>query len=256
VLHELARAIEAGKLSLQPELEQVMNISERLLPDAREHYAKVFGAPILDTYSMGECLFLTSGCPTSGGMHVNADWALLEVVDENNQPVPNGEKGARVLVTNLANFVQPIIRYEIGDIVTMATKPCNCGNNMPLVECVDGRDSDVFVIETDDGEQVLQPGLFELAIGRMLDAREFQIVQDDNTSFRIRLEPLPGKRFNRERAERVLSEQLKEYRLDEMLDVKIELVDRLAAEGDQKFKRTVPKSNKRGERKEKATVKY
>jgi phenylacetate-coenzyme A ligase PaaK-like adenylate-forming protein len=255
VLHEIARAIEAGELSLGDELEEVMNISERLLPDAREHYAKVFGAPIVDTYSMGECLFLTSGCPASGGMHVNADWALLEVVDENNEPVPDGEKGARVLITNLANFVQPIIRYEIGDIVTMATEHCDCGNNMPLVERVEGRDSDVFVIDTENGEQMIQPGLFELAIGRMLDAREFQIVQEENTRFVVRLEPLPGKKFNHERAERMLAEQLQEYKLHDTLDVRIELVNRLAADGDQKFKRIVPKSNKRRDRKEKAAVK-
>jgi phenylacetate-coenzyme A ligase PaaK-like adenylate-forming protein len=243
VLHELARAIEAGDLSLGDDLQEVVNISERLLPDAREHYAKVFGAPILDSYAMGECLFLSAGCPATGGMHVNADWALLEVVDENNQPVPDGEKGARVLITNLANFVQPIIRYEIGDIVTMAKDHCDCGSNMPLIECVEGRDSDVFVIETDAGEQVIQPGLFELAIGRMLDSREFQIVQEESTRFTVRLEPLPGKKFNHERAQRVMHEQLKKYRLHETLDVKIEVVERLSADGDKKFKRIVSKVN-------------
>ena len=68
------------------------------MPQAREHYAKIFGAPVLDDYGMGECLFLTNGCAKSGGMHVNADWALLEVVDEKNQPVPDwrdGREGAR-----------------------------------------------------------------------------------------------------------------------------------------------------------------
>ena len=122
VLHELARQIEAGRLTLQPELQQVVNISERLLPQSRERYAQVFGTPILDDYAMGECLFLTNGCIKTGGMHVNADWAMLEVVDDKNKPVPAGEKGAKVLLTNLANYVQPIIRYEIGDIVTMAAE--------------------------------------------------------------------------------------------------------------------------------------
>ena len=129
---------------MKPELEEVVNISERLMPQAREHYAKIFGAPLLDNYSMGECLFLTNGCTETDGMHVNADWAILEVVDENNQPVPAGEKGAKVLITNLANLVQPIIRYEVGDILTMATEPCGCGSNMPLIDHVEGRDSDVF----------------------------------------------------------------------------------------------------------------
>ena len=49
-----------------------------------------------------------------------------------------------MLVTNLANYAQPIIRYEIGDMITMATEPCGCGSNLPLIDHVEGRDSDVF----------------------------------------------------------------------------------------------------------------
>jgi phenylacetate-coenzyme A ligase PaaK-like adenylate-forming protein len=250
MLHEIARAIEAGKLILKPELEEVVNISERLLPDAREHYAEIFGAPILDNYSMGECLFLTNGCTKCHGMHVNADWAILEVVDEKNKPVPAGQKGSKVLVTNLANYVQPIIRYEIGDIVTMATRPCGCGSNMPLIDHIDGRDSDVFEIQTETGVRSLQPTIFELALGRMLDVREYQLIQEDNTRFRILVEPLPGRQFDRNQATRVMREQLKEYDLDQKLAIELEPVDRLKADGDQKFKRVVSKvqNGKKGSR--------
>jgi phenylacetate-coenzyme A ligase PaaK-like adenylate-forming protein len=241
MLHEIAREIEAGRLSLKPELEQVVNISERLMPQAREHYKQVFGAPVLDNYSMGECLFLTNGCPTSGGMHVNADWAILEVVDEKNQPVPAGKKGAKVLVTNLANYVQPIIRYEIGDIVTMATNPCECGSKMPLIDHVQGRDSEVFYVQTDKGLRPLQPTIIELALGRMLDLREYQLIQEQDTRVRILIEPLPGTKFDGDRADRIMREQLKKYGLDQKLDVELEVVESLKADDDQKFKRVVCK---------------
>ena len=245
VLHELARKIEAGELDLKPELKQVTNISERLMPQAREHYSEIFGAPIFDDYGMGECLFLTNGCVESGGMHVNADWAIIEVVDENNQPVPAGEKGAKVLITNLANLVQPIIRYEVGDIVVMAKEHCACGNNMPLIERVEGRDSDMFYIKIDDGERPLSPTVFELALGRMLDTREYQIIQEENTKFRIRIEPLPGKTFDQSKADRIMHEELKDYNLDDKLQFEFEVVDKLAADGDQKFKRVVSKVKER-----------
>jgi phenylacetate-coenzyme A ligase PaaK-like adenylate-forming protein len=235
----LARASESGRVSFKPELRQVTNISERLMPQARAHYEEIFGAPVLDDYAMGECLFLTNGCAPTGGMHINADWAILEVVDENNRPVPAGEPGAKVLITNLANYVQPIIRYEIGDIVTMAKIHCNCGNNMPLIERVEGRDSDIFYIDTAEGEKPLQPSVFELALGRLLDTREYQIVQEDNTRFRVRVEPLPGHTFDLQRAERIIREEVKEYGLDTKIQVEIEVVDRLAATGDQKFKRII-----------------
>lgn len=242
VLHELARAVEAGGLTLAPDLKGVVNISERLMPQTRRHYEKIFGAPVLDDYGMGECMFLTNGCASSGGMHVNADWALLEVVDEDNQPVPDGEKGAKVLVTNLANYVQPIIRYEVGDFVTMAMEPCNCGSNLPLIKCVDGRDSEIFTIKSPNGElRPLQPSVFELAMSRLVDVREYQLVQEENTRFRICMEPLPGQPVNEQRAHRVIHEELKQYGLDQKLSIELEVVERLAANGDKKFKRIVSK---------------
>jgi phenylacetate-coenzyme A ligase PaaK-like adenylate-forming protein len=241
VLHELARQIESSRLDLRPELEQVVNISERLMPQARDHYHEVFGTPVIDSYAMGECLFLTAGCPASPGMHVNADWAILEVVDEHNRSVPDGKKGAKVLITNLANDVQPIIRYEIGDIVTMATKPCGCGSNMPLIAGVDGRDSDMFWIESKGDVRPLPPAVFELALSQIVDAREFQIVQEGNMEFRIRLEPLLGVKLDRQRADRILSEQLEEYGLSDQVSVELETVDRLAPEKGDKFKRIVSK---------------
>ncbi len=239
MLHEIARQIESGRLSFKPELQEVVNIAERIMPQARNHYAKLFGAPVLDNYAMGECLFLTNCCPTSGGMHVNADWALMEVVDDNNRPVPAGERGAKVLVTNLANYAQPMIRYEIGDIVTMATERCNCGSNLPLVKCVEGRDSEMFEVETQRGTRLLQPMIFQIALVRMLELREYQIIQQENRRFRILLEPLPGQSFNRERATTIMDNQLRLYGLDRDVSVELEVVERLKPDGDQKFQRVV-----------------
>jgi phenylacetate-coenzyme A ligase PaaK-like adenylate-forming protein len=190
---------------------------------------------------MGECLFLTNGCPKSGGMHLNADWAILEVVDENNQPVPDGEKGAKVLITNLANYVQPIIRYEIGDIVTIATESCGCGSNLPLIAGIDGRDSEMFWIESDGELKPLPPAVFEVALGEVLDAREYQLVQEKRNEFRVLVEPLPGRTMNRQRASRIIQEQVKEYGLDGHVSVEIEVVDKLEPKGGDKFKRVVSK---------------
>src|SRR4029077_16015063 len=105
-----------------------------------------FGRHVLNNYATGECPFLTAGCLTDAGCHVNADWAILEVVDDAYRPVPDGTPGSRVLVTNLANTVQPFIRYEVGDVVTMAARPCGCVSRVPRVELIEGREADVFRI--------------------------------------------------------------------------------------------------------------
>src|SRR6185369_8278010 len=174
--------------------------------------------------------------------------AILEVVDENGSPVPNGHRGAKVLVTNLANFAQPLIRYEIGDIVTMAADGCNCGSNLPLLQSVEGRDSEMFEVETSRGTRLLQPMIFQIALARILEAREYQIIQQENSRFRILIEPLPGQRFNRERASAIMDEQLREYGLDQLLDVELEVVQRLAPDGDKKFERVIMKPRSTADR--------
>ncbi len=128
-------------------------------------------------------------------------------------------------------------------MITMATEPCGCGNNMPLIDHVEGRDSDVFEIKTDKGTRSLQPTIFELALGKMLDVREYQLVQEENTRFRILVEPLPGKTIDGDRAEKIMREQLREYGLDQQLQIKVEAVDRLTNDGEQKFKRVVSETN-------------
>jgi phenylacetate-coenzyme A ligase PaaK-like adenylate-forming protein len=236
----MSRQIEQGRLKY-PHLEQIVNISERLMPKARRQYQKVFGAPILDDYAMGECLFLSNGCLETGGMHVNADWALVEVVDENNQPVPAGKKGAKILLTNLSNYVQPFIRYEIGDLLTMATEHCSCGNNLPLIARVGGRDSDLFWIDTDEGKRPLPPAIFDVALGSVFDVREYQIVLEEGNRVQVRVEPLPAGKADTASAKRAIEEHLAEFGFDHQLHIDVETVDRLAPEKGAKFKRFVNK---------------
>lgn len=59
-------------------------------------------------------------------LHLNADWVILEPVDAALRPVPPGNPSHSTLLTNLANRVQPIIRYDLGDSVTMLPAPPSC----------------------------------------------------------------------------------------------------------------------------------
>ena len=171
-------------------------------------------------------------------MHVNADWALLEVVDENNEPVPDGETGAKVLVTNLANYTQPIIRYEIGDMITMATEPCGCGSNLPLIDHVEGRDSDVFEIKTDKGTQVTSAD--DLRTRSWSHAGRARVSIDSGRKHTVSASwsnRCRAKRSTTRKTEKVMHEQLREYGLHEQLTIKVETVERLTNDGEQKFKR-------------------
>ncbi|WP_395746949.1 phenylacetate--CoA ligase family protein [Prosthecobacter sp.] len=223
-----------------PHLRQVVTWSETLTAPARHRITEAFRVPLMDNYAAGECMFLTNGCPNSSGAHVNADWAILEVVDENYQPVPPGQLGCKVLMTNLANTVQPFIRYEIGDRLVMATEPCGCGNLMPRIEKIVGRAADFFWVQTAAGFRPLTAYPFQHAFDYRREVREWQAEQVSRNSIVVRLEPVPGATPDLIAAQRRLEERLALTGLRQDLDIRIEPVSHLEADPHtSKFRRMI-----------------
>lgn len=223
-----------------PSLRQVVTWSETLTEPARRRIAEAFRVPVMDNYAMGECMFLTNGCPTASGSHVNADWVILEVVDEQYQPVPPGQLGHKVLLTNLANTVQPFIRYEIGDRLVMATEPCGCGNHLPRIEKLLGRAADFFWVRTPTGFRPLTAYPFQHAFDYLRDVREWQAEQVERNRVVVRLEPIPGATPDLTTAQNRLDERLAPTGLLPELDICIETVTRLTTDvHTAKFRRMI-----------------
>ena len=68
-------------------------------------------------------------------------------------PSPRGRLADGVLVTNLANRVQPIIRYQMGDRVAIEPDPCVCGSPFPQIQVI-GRSDDILTFLTPQGEPI------------------------------------------------------------------------------------------------------
>lgn len=171
----LADEAAAGRLRIAPHC--VMTGGEMLSPAVRQRVQQVFGAQVRSSYGASEFLPLAWEC-SHGHLHVNEDWVLLEPVDEHHRPVPNGERPHTVLLTNLANLVQPLIRYDIGDRVTFTGERCACGSALPVIE-VEGRADDVLRVPSQRrGEQV---SLLPLALCTVLEEEcgvfDFQLRQ-------------------------------------------------------------------------------
>src|SRR5690606_28956819 len=86
----------------------------------------------------------------NGWHHLHADWFAFEPVDAEFRPVAPGEPSHTVLLTNLINRTQPILRYDLGDSIVMRPDPCPCGNPLPAFLAT-GRSSDVLRLSTSDG---------------------------------------------------------------------------------------------------------
>ena len=78
-------------------------------------------------------------CSAGRGMHLSDDLFVIEPVDGQGDPVPPGERAAKVYVTNLYNRVQPLIRYELTDEITVLDGPCPCGVTLLRIDDIQGR---------------------------------------------------------------------------------------------------------------------
>ncbi len=144
---QLAIEQTAGRLTIRPVL--AVASGEGLEAKAGADIEAAFGCRVSVRYLASEALALTSRC-RQGLLHVNADWNLVEPVDDAFRPVPAGELSHTVLVTNLANRVQPLIRYNLGDRVQLDTGPCACGSPFATLQ-VEGRSGDVLSFAAADG---------------------------------------------------------------------------------------------------------
>ncbi|WP_072390095.1 phenylacetate--CoA ligase family protein [Hyphomicrobium sp. CS1GBMeth3] len=238
-LEALGREEASGRMNLSALgcLKQITNVAEPMTDDAAAELERIFGVHVADEYAMGECMVLTSGCIAGRGSHVNADLAILEVVDADNRPVPPGVEGSKVLVTNLYNHVQPIIRYEVDDRVTMSAEPCPCGSPLPHVASIAGRTKDKLWVEENGERREVPYYIFLAPLHHVLDLAEHQIVQTGPRHFVVRLVPLPGRTLSTDRIRSMLIEHVRTEGLDSMIDIEIEVVSELPRGPSGKFSR-------------------
>jgi phenylacetate-CoA ligase len=173
----LALEQQAGRLRL--DVQSVSTSSEPLSPALRERIARAFGVRVFDFYATTEGLY-GHECP-EGSMHLFDDMCIAENVDEDYRPVPPGEVGSRVLVTNLFNRTQPLVRFEVTDLVAVDPEPCPCGRSLMRLRSLEGRAEDVLHL----GGVHVHPLQFGIVTADP-DVREFQVVQQDQ-SLRLRV---------------------------------------------------------------------
>jgi phenylacetate-CoA ligase len=181
----LAEEQEGGRLHINPVL--VLPTGETLTAAVRQQIESAFHAHVRQNYGASELPVIAYDCGR-GGLHVNADWVIFEPVDEKFNPVPPGRPSHKVLITNLANRVQPFIRYEMGDSVTVSPEPCACGSLLPSIT-VEGRNDDVLRFTNRAGHNVpIMPMALWSVIKDTPGAYRFQAIQTAPEQLKVRLQ--------------------------------------------------------------------
>lgn len=181
----LAAEQRAGRLHINPAL---VVLSAETLPEGEyDRIAATFNAKVRQGYAATECPFLTYSCQ-HGWLHVNSDWVLLESVDADHRPVPPGQPSHTTLLSNLANKVQPILRYDLGDAVFVRPDPCPCGDPLPAIR-VRGRTADLLTFHTPAGEPVVLTSLTVTAwVDRVPGVELVQLVHTAPTHLEVRMQ--------------------------------------------------------------------
>ncbi len=181
----LAREREAGRLRVSPAT--LWSGGETLAAAERAEIMRAFDCPVLDAYGASECMSIAHDCG-HGSLHLNSDWVILEPIDADRRPVAHGERGASVLLTNLANRAQPLIRYDLGDSVRFETQPCACASPFPAI-VVEGRRDDIVSLSSSGGESVsIAPLALATALEEGSGVHRFQVRQTGARTLEVRFD--------------------------------------------------------------------
>ncbi len=181
IFHLVEHARRRGRVVARPKLKAVFVTGEVCYPHQREAIASYFGVPVADGYGSRDAGFIAHECEL-GALHVISDHVYVEILD-GERPVPAGESG-EVVVTHLASMGMPFIRYRTGDRARLRKGRCACGRGWPMMEAVEGRQTDFIYLP--DGTSMHALSLIYV-IREQPDIRRFRITQREDHALDVEL---------------------------------------------------------------------
>jgi putative adenylate-forming enzyme len=166
-----------GRLHIAPGV--VLTTSEVRTEEMTANIRAAWGVEPFDAYGTTEG-FYAGDCEHHQGMHVFEDLGLIEVVDEQGDPAADGVAGANLLLTSFIKRTQPLLRYEISDMVALTTAPCPCGRPLARMASLEGRSDDILRMTGTDGRTVaVHPHVLKSPMAALGELRQYKIIHDD-----------------------------------------------------------------------------
>ena len=160
--------------------------SEQSSQQQRDAMSAVFGCPVFDEYSTEEMSLGGFQCADKA-YHLQEDCAYFEILDPiADKPLQEGQLG-EIVGTCLINGTMPFIRYRQGDLGSIRTSRCSCGNNGRVLNDINGRKNASFKLR--NGRSIPSGRLLDWAYKLILDFNlpivNMQIIQTDFDVVRI-----------------------------------------------------------------------
>lgn len=153
--------------------------AETLTPKIRENIEGFFKTKVYDQYASSEGAPFIFECK-NGNLHLELQSGIFEVLDENDKPTNSG----RLVVTSFTTYGTPLIRYDIGDTLTLSDKTCTCGNNNPIAESLQGRVVD-HIFSPDTGK--INLGNISNATKGVKGIIKFQVIQEELHKVKVKV---------------------------------------------------------------------
>jgi len=194
LMRELALESIAGRLTIKPTWVSVAG--EVCTQAVRDAIRSAWGIETSEFWGCSEGTYAFP-CGVGEGMHVADDLVILEPADADGNVVPFGQPAERLLLTNLFNLAQPLIRYDLADAVTMTDEPCPCGCAHRRITAVNGRINGSFEYETGavvpraaiEQTVLAAPGVANFFIHKTQGGVDVSVVTDGSTDLqRLRME--------------------------------------------------------------------
>ena len=223
LLLQLAKHKEAGDLNIEPK--KIISVAEVLYEEDANYLRSVFGKIIHQVYQCTEG-FLASSC-SYGTLHFNEDFLIIE-----KKYIDNEKKRFHPIVTDLKRTSQPVIRYELDDIIHEKTN-CPCEKKTIAIEMIEGRSDDVLEFINDQKKRsIIFPDFFRRAI--ILSNENIRNYSLSQKSYNHLLLYVDGDENNYSKAETALYNLLRQKKI---LNVFIERVNELNWEVGSKLRR-------------------
>jgi putative adenylate-forming enzyme len=224
----LVRQLLPWASTIRRPLQMIVSYAEVLEKEEKERFQTGFGTQVIEIYQASEGQ-IGSPC-RCGNLHINEDLVFIELYDKNGQPVDRpGPVGTKMLLTNLINTSQPLIRYEMDDLIQLG-ESCPCGSSFRVIEKVLGRNDDVLYLY--DKNHILQP-IYPDLMSRWIittsdSIREFRVSQISHSKLEITIDLLDSTDETRaalaEKLRNRLTNELSSYAIDSDLDIRIEAI--------------------------------
>jgi len=196
--------------------------AEILSKPARQLLKSSFNCEIRDFYASMEFGRIAWECE-EGNMHLLSDSMIAEVLDPDGNPIKNGKPG-RLVLTQLFKYAMPLIRYELGDEVSLGTK-CKCGRGSHVISSIKGRLN--VHVRLPSGN--LYPATFvDTALRNLPNLLEFQIVQKSKDKLLINI--IESKPMDPVQIARAVN-----LSMPESMDIEVAFVDSIKRERSGKF---------------------